>query len=153
MKSGDTIVATEGLGGTYFEGAEILLLEVNQLGVIGVMLNKPFHKNLNDLVEFSDQPSYPIWEGGPVDQEHLFLVHRKGAELAGALPISGGWYWGGSLKKFLGLAPDSMSFRIFLGYCGWNGGELEQEIAEGCWTIRLHNSSAEYQFWRKDWSH
>lgn len=150
MRSGDIIVAMEGLDGTYFEGAEILLLEVNQQGVIGVMLNRPFHKNLNDLVEFSEQPSFPIWEGGPVDQEHLFLVHRKGDELAGALSIAEGWYWGGSLKKFLGFTPNPFSFRIFLGYCGWDSGELEEEIAEGCWTLHSNSFSTKNQFWEND---
>ena len=137
LQAGSFLASTAALDGTVFEKATVFISEYNERGATGFILNKPFGRRLNELEEFKDSPAFPIYEGGPVDQEHLFFVHRR-PELAAGGEAVNGIYTGGDFKQAVTaikahtLTPADA--KILLGYCGWDAGELEAEIAEGSWV-------------------
>jgi putative transcriptional regulator len=137
LQSGQDIHATPILNGDYFEGARILLVKHDQDESIGFITNRASGKQLNDLVEFSNCPPIPLWEGGPVGQDHLYLVHCRPDLINGGQRVGEGIYWGGSMDDLVtALAVQEIKedqFTLFLGYCGWDAGELDQEWMEGCW--------------------
>jgi putative transcriptional regulator len=143
LKQGQVLVATTQLHNDYFAGARIYLAEVNAAGVTGFILNRPFNRKLNELEEFLEAPAIPIYEGGPVDQEHLYLLHRCSGLVEGGAPAGNGLYYGGNfLQVIQHLQSGRLSageIRLFTGYCGWDAGEVEEEIKEGSWRVEEGN--------------
>lgn len=129
-----------------FMKAVLLITEYNEKGAMGFMLNKPFfdtlslkERTLNELVEFRHCAPFKLYEGGPVDQEHLFFIHRRPDLIEDGVPVATAVYTGGNFKQALmhingDLRPDK-DLKLFIGYCGWDTGELEAEISEGAWKI------------------
>lgn len=138
LQAGTFIKSTDALNGTVFEQVIIFITEYNANGATGFVINKPFDRQLNELAEFSSSPGFPLYEGGPVDQEHLFFVHRQ-PELAEGGTAVNGIYNGGNFKQAVAAINNgritTADIKIFIGYCGWDGGELEAEIKEGSWII------------------
>ena len=92
------------------------------------------------MVEFSHVRPWPLWYGGPVSTEELFFVHRCPQFASGAETIRGGLYLGGDFHQaIVALNQDQLSetdIRLFIGYAGWDPGDLEEEIQQGYWMIQ-----------------
>ncbi len=137
IMAGQTIRASRALQGDYFEDTQVILVKHNAEESIGFITNRPFGKNLNDLTEFMDCDPLPLWEGGPVGQDHLYLIHCRPDLIHGGTPVDAGWYWGGRMDDLriallqTEIKPEQV--QLFIGYCGWDAGELDREIAEGSW--------------------
>lgn len=139
MNAGLFIKSTTLLDGTYFENAVIFITEYNEKGALGFVVNRPFPRNINELVEFRDSIPFPLLEGGPVDHEHLYFVHRHPDIITGGEQVAEHIYQGGDFKAAMkSLNAGTMTdkdVKIFIGYCGWDDGELDAEIAEGSWMV------------------
>lgn len=124
---------------TVFSGVIMLITEYNAKGALGFVLNKPFGRSLNELDEFKYSPYFALYEGGPVDQEHLFFVHRRPDLIEEGTSVGSGIYYGGNFSQAVTAINDNSlttnDIKIFVGYCGWDAGELDAEIAEGSWSI------------------
>jgi putative transcriptional regulator len=50
-----------------------------------------------------------------------------------------GFIWGGNMEQVIEAihthGVHSPEIQLFIGYCGWDVGELEAEVNEGSWTI------------------
>lgn len=138
LHAGIFLKSTEALKDTTFSQVSIFLTESNANGAVGYVFNRPFGRSLNDLEEFKNSPDFPLYEGGPVDKEHLFFLHRRPDIIDGGVPVGNGVYNGGDFKKVVdGISERRLTandIKIFVGYCGWDAGELEAEIAEGSWV-------------------
>lgn len=123
-----------------FENSTIYIAEFNEKGAVGFVVNQPDGRYLHQLVEFHDCPSFPLYDGGPVDKDHLFILHSRPDLVQGGTEVSKGVYYGGSSADAVrGIKSGQLTtnnLKIFIGYCGWNKGELEAEINEGSWVIR-----------------
>jgi putative transcriptional regulator len=139
LKSGIYIKSTAALIGSFFEHTTILILEHNEKGSLGFVINKPLNKSLHELVEFNHSKPYQMMAGGPVDGEHLFVLHKRPDLIEGGEEIYNGFYLGGNMEHVIGVisngAINTQELQIFIGYCGWDAGELEAELEEGSWTI------------------
>lgn len=139
MKTGTIITATDLLKGTFFEDATLLITEYNDKGAMGFVINKRFSRSLNELEEFKHSPAFPIYDGGPVDREHLYFIHTRPDLISGSEAVSEDLYLGGDFAAAVkAIASGSLTqkeVKILLGYCGWDTGELEAEIAEGSWKL------------------
>jgi putative transcriptional regulator len=136
---GTLLISTALLKGSLFEETVILLVECNENGVIGFIINKLFPRKLNELVQFSDGQALNIFYGGPVDNEHLFFVHRHSDLIEGSLPVSKEICWGGNFAQTLLYIREGFisekGVKIFIGYSGWDVQQLKDEIAEGSWEV------------------
>lgn len=144
MKAGTVLESTALLNGDFFEGATILITEYNEQGAMGFVINKLFPRKLNELAEFSQTVPFDLYDGGPVDREHLYFLHTRPDLIEGGKRIFERMYLGGDFKSVveclnMDVIEDS-EIRLFIGYCGWDAGELEAEIAEGSWKILQKNS-------------
>lgn len=137
--SGHIIQATSEMDDPVFKGASIFITEHNEKGAIGFVFNKPLGRFLNDLEEFKHCKPIPLYDGGPVDKEHLFFLHTRPDLIEDGTAISNGIYAGGNFNQAIaGLNDESICTNqvcLFTGYCGWNTDELEAEIAEGSWKL------------------
>jgi putative transcriptional regulator len=139
LKAGSYIKSTPVLNGSCFEDTNILIVKHDKDGSLGFIINKPFGKSLHELIEFNYSKPFPLLNGGPVDQDHLFILHNRPDLIEGSEKLTNGLYLGGNMDQVIEAINNSSShqqqIQIFIGYCGWDTGELEAEIEEGCWTI------------------
>lgn len=140
LAAGKILMSTAAMDDPNFKATTVFLTEYNNEGATGFVINKPFDRNLNELVEFISSPPLPLYIGGPVDKEHLFFIHQSNELVPGGTCVTGNIYFGGDFKTAIRLINNGTltdtRIKIFIGYCGWNAGELEAEIAEGSWELR-----------------
>ena len=139
LKAGIYIKSTAMLNGSFFEHTTILIVEHNKDGNIGFVTNKSFGKSLHELIEFNHSKPFPLMDGGPVDRDHLFVLHKRPDIIEGGKEIPNGLYFSGNMEQVVEaintMATGKEEIQIFIGYCGWDAGELEAELEEGSWLI------------------
>lgn len=143
--TGSILAAEPFLGDPNFERSVILLTEYTEgEGSIGFVINKPLELDLDDIVIGFPSLQSKVFHGGPVQEDNLFFIHRKGDLLPGSQHIIGDLYWGGELDPLKELIKCKLiepnDIRFFLGYSGWGIGQLESEIEEKSWVV-LENLS------------
>jgi putative transcriptional regulator len=119
-----------------FAKSVVLLIEHNEQGALGVVLNRPTSKTVRELWQELGQPpcqsQRPVCLGGPVSGP-LMAVHAA-AELAEVEIVAGAYF---SAKKQhldqLVQRPDGTLVKLFVGHAGWGPGQLEAEIEQGAW--------------------
>ena len=139
MKAGQFIHASSLLDASIFEDVIIFITEQDEKGAMGFVVNKQFSRGLTELEEFKNGKPFPLYEGGPVDQEHLFFVHQRPDLIPDGTHIIDKVYYGGDFKTAVAHINKgtltTRDIKIFIGYCGWDNTELEAEIEEGSWTV------------------
>ncbi len=139
LKAGVYIKSKAALIGSFFENTTILLVQHNEEGSIGFVTNKSFEKSLHQLIEFNHSKPFPLMDGGPVDREHLFVLHKRPDLIEGGEQIPNGLYLGGNMDQVIDAintrGANKQEIQLFIGYCGWDVGELEAEVEEGSWTF------------------
>ena len=139
MKPGLILKSTSLLNNTLFENAVIFITEYNEKGAMGFVVNQKFPRKLNELEEFKNVQPFPIHYGGPVDPEHLYFIHQRPDLIEGGEPVTATIYFGGDFKSVVRYIGNrnltEADCRIFIGYCGWDNRELDEEIAEGSWEV------------------
>ena len=141
LQAGNVLVSVPLSGGFYFDRTVILLVNHNEKGSFGIVLNRSLPITLRDI--FSDaektHDGIPIFNGGPVEMDNLFALHTYGDLIKGSLPVTDGLYFGGfSLELFESLQDDLLDenlIRFYLGYAGWSAGQLESELNKNMWII------------------
>lgn len=135
-RTGRLLVASPALHDPNFSHTVILLVNHDEDGTLGVVLNRPG--------EISVASALPAWEplavepgvvfhGGPVAPTGVLGLGRpQGQPAASADP-------GVGLVDLdedpQGLPGDVDAVRLFAGHAGWGAGQLEQEIAAGGWFV------------------
>ena len=140
LKAGMFIKSTEELKGSFFENTTILIVKHNEEGSVGFVTNKPFGKSLHELIEFNHSKPFPLMDGGPVDRDHLFVLHRRPDLIEGGELVCNGLYMGGNMEQVIEAIKtiaNKEEIKLFIGYCGWDPDELDAEIKEGSWTVDL----------------
>ncbi len=138
--SGKLLISEPALRDFYFGRSVVLLVEhtVGE-GTIGLILNKPIHLKLNQVVKEFPDNEFPLFLGGPVHPERLFYLHTLGDKVPGSIEIIPNLYWGGDINKLMELIslklvkPDEV--RFFIGYSGWEPKQLEREMVEKSWVV------------------
>lgn len=142
VTTGSLMVSQPFLRERYFKHAVVSVIDHSPGGnPMGVVLNNCTALTLNDLLEeLSDTAPVPVYCGGPVGQDRLFFIHTLGPDIiAGATEYAPGLYVGGDMDAMTGYLrqgyPVQGTVRFFLGYSGWEPGQLEQEIDDEVWAV------------------
>ncbi len=148
VKAGSILISTALLSDTLFEHAAVIITEYNEQGAIGYIFNQLFPRRFNELVEFKDAVPVPLYKGGPVQTDKLYFMHCRPDLIQDAELIAGNVFMNGDFKKAVQLLNNGTlstdEVRLFIGYCGWDAGELEAEIEEGSWQVT--NASVDLVF-------
>lgn len=158
IQKGQLLIAQPSiLNDNSFNRSIILLTEHTESNSIGFILNRPLQYTLGELLPEIDC-EFRIYEGGPVEQENLYFIHRIPHLIPDSMEVADGIYWGGnfeSLKVLLnnGLLQED-EVRFFLGYSGWGKNQLRNEIRTNSWFISEDPlfeilSADSSSFWRK----
>lgn len=122
-----------------FKRAVVCICEKDeQEGTLGFILNKPTGLQLSEAVE-GIYVDAPLYYGGPVQTDTLHFFHDLGDRIEGATEIADGLYWGGdfeAVKSMLNSGEvEPEHFRFFVGYSGWDAGQLEGEMQQKGWIV------------------
>ncbi len=139
VKQGKLLIAEPSiLNDKSFARSVILLTEHSEKSSVGFILNRPTKYKMSDLVP-DIQCNLPIYEGGPVEQDNLYFIHKIPHLLEGSLQICDELYWGGNFEKLQYLLNHQMikvdEIRFFLGYSGWQYRQLNDELDAKYWFI------------------
>ena len=162
--TGRLLIAGEDMTDPRFHEAVILILEHDQNGALGVVLNKvigsgPFGSLITGFgikPEIVDEAqlskTVELRQGGPVDPNLVIIVHSTDYLNGSSEDLGGGVAW--TLEATVldataaGRGPDDLL--IFIAYAGWGSGQLETEIEHGSWldadadaTIIFHTPAAD----------
>ena len=139
LQAGIYIESTPALIGSFFENSTILIVQHNETGSIAFVTNKSFNKSLHELIEFSHSKPFPLMDGGPVDRELLFVLHKRPDLIEEGEQVCNGYYLGGNMNQVIKSIhtkeANHEEIQLFIGYCGWDPGELEAELEEGSWNL------------------
>ena len=142
--SGKLLISEPSLRDFYFGRSVVLLVEHNtKEGTIGLILNKPIHLKLNQVVKEFPDNEFPLFLGGPVHPERLFYVHTLGDQVPGSIEIIPGLFWGGEIDKIMDLIKLNLvnpeDVRFFIGYAGWESKQLDNEMKDKSWVVTQCN--------------
>lgn len=139
--AGQFLVATPLIATPPFARSVILLLEHDESGAIGVILNRDSGLLVEDLLPEAEpvvsEPPH-VFVGGPVSTDTAIALARapRGSFLRPS-PL-------GTIGLVDPTAPpdDVTALRIFAGYAGWDPGQLQDEINEEAWWVTLADIEA-----------
>ncbi len=139
LSAGKLLVSEPFMSSAYFRRSVVLLVEHDDEGSFGVVLNKPTPYPLKNKVLRPDIESLYLNKGGPVDVDLIFFIHALGEHIEGSYAISNELYWGGNYEQVIHLLNNHVLHKdniwFFLGYAGWSAGQLEQEMKSGAWVV------------------
>ena len=126
------------LNDSSFNRTIVLLTEHTCNNSVGFILNRPLDYTINDLLP-EINCNFPVYQGGPVEQDNLYFVHKIPQLLPNSVEVANGIFWGGSfdcLKDLLNNASlNSSDIRFFLGYSGWEKEQLDEEMNQNSWFV------------------
>ncbi|MCL7764459.1 YqgE/AlgH family protein [Polaribacter sp. Z014] len=126
------------LNDSAFNRTIVLLTEHTPNNSVGFILNRPLNYTINDLLPEIDC-NFPVYQGGPVEQDNLYFVHKVPQLLPDSIEVANGIFWGGSFECLKNLlnndALNTSDIRFFLGYSGWEKEQLDQEMNQNSWFI------------------
>jgi len=149
---GNFLVATEQMRDPRFEKKVIVMLENDETGAWGLVINKPLGSvPLGSLIsksEFTDNKKkelydvkIPVFWGGPVNENRILVLHsqeykNKTTKNFKNVSISSGY------KTLFEIADNRGPKKnlVILGISSWGGGQLEGEMERTGWTLSEINT-------------
>ena len=136
---GKLLVATPPLVDPNFDRTVVLMLEHHDEGALGLVLNRPGPTDLAEVApEWCPLAAEPpvVFLGGPVAPDSVIALGRgrPGADERfvaifddlGAVDLAADPF---------DLAGSIELVRVFTGYAGWGGGQLESELERDAWFV------------------
>lgn len=111
-------------------------------GAMGFVVNRPLNLSLGTVLQqVQIEPSnpqialQPIYLGGPVRRERLFVIHQPDWRGEMTLPVGDKLAVTASRDILAAIAHGDFPGQTFitLGYAGWSKGQLEDELAANAW--------------------
>lgn len=135
--AGDLIIATPQLNESPFSQAVVLIVQQNDTGTFGVVLNRPASEQVKRLWRTMTGYSHSEAEnhislGGPLSGP-VFALHQD-IECS-EQKVECGLYFATSPQNLKKLAKDAtLPYKIFFGAVAWQTEQLEKEIDAGAWV-------------------
>jgi putative transcriptional regulator len=134
----------------------VLLCEHNENGSFGFVLNRQYENTLDELIPELEGHKLPVYYGGPVQVDTIHFLHRFPNEIPGGQEVIKGVYWGGDFDAAVDLLKTdkaaSAKVRFFIGYSGWEKGQLETERKEKTWlTVKAQQNLVFHSDYNQIW--
>ena len=140
LNPGTLLIATSELDNTEF-ARTVILIVTREKGTMGVVMNQRnfIPSTVNELIpELKDTPEVPLYSGGILEKDILFVLHSF-KEIQDGLPLGDGMFMNGDFDQIQQYLAEGREMngkaRFFIGYAGWGPLQLEEEIKEGCWIV------------------
>lgn len=130
------LIAMPQLKDPNFAKSVVLLLEHNEDGAFGVVVNNPIPATVT--LQGDDGEPIPVvgnvFLGGPVSPHVCMVVHGPGWQCERTQTVVEGLCMSEPSAAMPSLLEqEEVPFRFIMGYAGWGAGQLESEMARGAW--------------------
>ena len=137
LAPGILLIADPFLKDPNFLRTVVFMCEHKEEGSFGFVLNRKYENTLDELIPELEGHKVPVYYGGPVQKDTIHFLHQYPAEIPGGVEVIKGVYWGGDFPAILELIKsgelDYKKIRFYIGYSGWNDGQLQNEMDEKTW--------------------
>jgi putative transcriptional regulator len=129
-----------------FAATVILLVQHDGQSTVGLMVNRRTKIAIaRALKEWRSarEKSDPVYMGGPMELNGVLALLRLATKPGDAAHVVDDVYLASSrtlVEKALAAGTGPAEFRVYLGYCGWGPGQLENEVELGVWYIFSGNA-------------
>ncbi|PKP36095.1 MAG: hypothetical protein CVT98_09175 [Bacteroidetes bacterium HGW-Bacteroidetes-15] len=138
-KTGSLLISEPLMIDDIFQRAVILLCEYGKDGSYGVILNKASDYKVNQIVKELPNFDAPIYIGGPISLDNIFILHTLGDIVPNSYHIIDNYYWGGDFDVINNMLNNneitSADIRFFVGYSSWETGQLKNELKVNSWAV------------------
>ena len=125
----------------YFAATLTYICEHNDDGAMGIVVNRPSDISVLELLnQLNLNPQrhwvdHPVVAGGPVSTDRGFMLFAGEENYESSLKITEEVHLTSAFESLRAVANDEgpERFMIALGYAGWGGGQLEDEITRNIW--------------------
>jgi len=137
------LIAMPTMGDPNFAQTVTLVCDHSPRGALGLILNKPLPMRMGEVFDqleiAAPAEGAPrdrhVLRGGPMQTDRGFVVHRAGGDWDSTLKVSDTIHVTTSRDILAAIArgtgPEEAV--VALGYAGWDGGQLEEEIRANAW--------------------
>lgn len=131
--TGKLLIAPPGIKGSFWQKSVLFITENHQRGSMGLALNKSSKSTLEDFTkQFNIDLGVEgmIYVGGPVNPKALTILHSSEWSCQNTMRINEFYSLSShnQLLQQLALGDRPKFWRVFLGLCAWNPGQLESEV-------------------------
>lgn len=158
VKKGDILISEPMMPDMNFSRTVILICDDTDDTHLGFVLNQVVEKaGLQEMVEDFKSFNKEVRVGGPVQKNYMQFVHRQ-HNLQDSKEVLPNLYWGGDFESMQeGIISGEYSindFWFFIGYSGWEKGQLKEELEQNTWLVLDHNAlellqSDPEEMWKK----
>lgn len=136
------LIAMPGLGDPNFHRSVTFICRHDAEGALGIVINRPLDLTLAVVLQQLSLPcadpegaDRPVLEGGPVQRELGFVIHRRDTVYEASLDVSDSLQLTTSRDILAAIAAGEgpEDYLVALGYAGWDAGQLDQELADNAW--------------------
>lgn len=148
LRAGRLLVSSARLEDPNFRRTVVLLLNADEDGALGVVLNRPGELSVGEVLPDWAGLAEPdvLFQGGPVEVNAALAVGLRRTDAAAdqvphPAPLGGFQVLTGDLglvdldRSRADLPVGLTALRIYVGYAGWGAEQLQAELAEGSWHI------------------
>ena len=141
INPGNLLISTPNiLSDYYFKRSIVLITEINDREVMGLIINKELDYNLSDIDSSVNAKKIKVFSGGPVNQDNLFFIHKEPKIIKNSRFCYDNLCFGGDYEKLIEMINNKEldwknKVKFFSGYSGWTIEQLNEEIKEGSWII------------------
>lgn len=138
-KKGRVIISDPFVEDDYFTKSVVLLCDYGEEGTFGFVLNNYIEQDLTEIVDDAPSIDCKLSIGGPLETDTLFFIHNQPDLIEGSVEIAPGLCMGGDFEQLKELIISEKitckDVKVFLGYCGWGEGQLEEELKSNSWFV------------------
>lgn len=140
IHNGQILIAEPFMMDPHFKKSVVLICDHSPKdGTVGFILNRVTNVKIDEVLSDFPECDSMVYYGGPVGQDTIHYIHRKGDLIENSRLIMPGLYWGGDFDKIKFYIENKvllpMDIKFFVGYSGWTQGQLREELETVSWVV------------------
>jgi putative transcriptional regulator len=135
---GKILISTPDISGDIFSRSVVLIVDHNEDGAFGLILNKKNSQMSSKFKNFFDF-KIDVYDGGPVENEKIFFIVKGKKVTEMYTDISDDFYLTEDIENIISAVLNKDlnigDVKIFSGYSGWGASQLDKEVESKMWTV------------------
>ncbi len=135
---GKILISSPDVSGDIFSRSVVIVIEHNEDGAFGLILNKKnkmLSENLQDIFGLPVE----AYEGGPVGNDKTFFIVKGKPVNDFFIELDDNFYLTEDIEtivtEFVNGRLAISDMKVFSGYSGWGVQQLDAEVAQKFWTV------------------